>query len=121
MCEIVDIGYKASEECYVYDCIPRYNPALQGLFLCRDKDLRKSKFRVGDVVVGGWGEGKGKGKGKGVRKVLDVKYWSGRFCYRIGDGEGKDIVRGIGKDDLLLEEDDFVEMVEGRNRENERP
>lgn len=113
MCEIVDIGYKASEKCYIYDCVPLYNPALQGLFLCRDGDLRKSRFLVGDGV-------RAVGHGQGRLSVLDVRYWSGRFCYRIAKGEGKEEeVEEVVE--LLLEEVELVKMVEGRCRENERP
>lgn len=116
MCEIVDIGYKASEKCYVYDCMPIYNPALQGLFLCRDRDLRKSRFAVGEGV-----EGMGDGKGTRMR-VLDVRYWSGRFYYRIGDGGGSDRKKGpMPIEELLLEEGDLVEMVESRRKENKGP
>lgn len=113
MCEVVDIGYKASEQCYVYDCTPLYNPALQGLFLCRDKDLRKSRFGVGEEIAA---------LGDGM-KVLDLRYLEGRFCYRIGRGGvgGKERESGVQKDELLLEEEDLVRIVEGRLKENQRP
>ncbi|KAF7505778.1 hypothetical protein GJ744_000449 [Endocarpon pusillum] len=114
MCEIVDIGYKASEQCYVYDCTPRYNPALQGLFLCRDSDLRKPIFLVGDKV-GAAGQ-------QDEMRVLDVRYWSGRFCYKIGKVEGKGRIKAAeDADELLLEEEELLRMVEQRFQENKRP
>jgi hypothetical protein len=112
MCEIVDIGYKASEKCYVYDCVPLYNPALQGLFLCRDSDLRKPKFLVGDVV-----------SCLGQRNdltVLDVRCWSGRFCYKLGRRKPKEDAN-TEEEELLLEEEDLVKMVRRRLQENARP
>lgn len=112
MFEIVDIGYKASEKGYVYDCMPLYNPALQGLFMCRDKDLRRPKFLVGESV--------GPRGSRDGMKVLGVRYWSGRFCYRIGKG-GHDEGSEDADDNLLLEEEDLVRMMNGRGRENERP
>ena len=114
MCEIVDIGYKASEKCYVYDCMPLYNPALQGLFLCRDRDLRKPMFLVGDGVGAA-------GQQDGMR-VLDVRYWSGRFCYKIGKVEGKERIKAAEEpDELLLEEEELLKMVGRRCQENKQP
>ena len=109
LCCINDIGYKASERCYVYDVVPLYNPALQGLFLCRDRDLRKSRWGIGEGVAC-------LGEGKEIR-VLEVRYSAGRFVYRVcrapKDGEGWS--EG-GEGELLLEEEDLVKMAEGKGR-----
>jgi hypothetical protein len=98
MCEIVDIGYKASEKCYVYDCVPLY--------------LRKPKFLVGDVISGL--------SQRHDMTVLDVRCWSGRFCYKLGRRKPKEDV-DAEEEELLLEEEDLVKMVEGRLQENARP
>jgi hypothetical protein len=111
--EIVDIGYKASEQCYVYDCVPLYNRKLQGLFLCRDSDIRKSKWGLGDAL-------ECLGDGKRMR-IFEMRYSAGQFCYRVGrlPEEGEDWGES-GKGELLLEEEDLVKMVKGRGKENER-
>ncbi len=101
--------------------MPLYNPALQGLFLCRDRDLRKPMFLVGEGVVGAAAAA---GRQDGLR-VLDVRYWSGRFCYKIGKVGGKERIRAAEEeepDELLLEEEDLLRMIERRcQEENERP
>ena len=113
--EIVDIGYKEAPGCYVYDCVPLYNRELQGLFLCRDRDLRKSRWDAAQEI---------KLFSNNQRyeiKVLDVKFWNGRFCYKI-----KKLLCGTpcaGATDyenvLLLEEEDLVAMIEGKMEETD--
>ncbi len=71
-------------------------------------------FLVGDRVGAA-------GHQDGLR-VLDVRYWSGTFCYKIGKVEGKDRIKAAEElDELLLEEEELVRMVERRCQENERP
>lgn len=116
LCYINDIGYKASEQCYVYDVVPLYNPALQGLFLCRDRDLKKSRWGIGERVAC-------LGEGKEMMRVLEVRYSAGRSVYRVGRAprDGEEWGEG-GEGELLLEEEDLVKMVEriGRGKENGR-
>lgn len=73
-------------------------------------------FLVGDGV------GAAAGHQDGLR-VLDVRYWSGRFCYKIGKVEGKERIRVAGEpDELLLEEEQLLRMVKRRcQEENQRP
>jgi hypothetical protein len=59
---------------------------------------------------------------------LDVRFWGGGFFYRIGiAGRGEEMkqgakrVEGGWEEDLVLEEEELVKIVEGRDRENERP
>lgn len=71
-------------------------------------------FLVGDGVGAA-------GQQDGMR-VLDVRYWCGRFCYKIGKVEGKERIKAAeDPDELLLEEEELLRMVEQRFQENKRP
>lgn len=115
--------------------MPLYNPGLRGLFLCRDADLRQSRFQVGERVSVGGGLGvEGGEKGQGVRdgdedgdggedegemRVLDVRYWCGEFYYRVGRVKGNgNKEKQEEEGDLLLNEEELVRMVEGRKRQD---
>ena len=103
--EIVDMGYKKDPGYYIFDCVPLYNRALQGLFLSRAHELRKSRWNAGQEIKvlknDQWYD----------VEVKRVKFWHGRFCYKV-----KHLCASVTEREnvMLLEEDDLLAMVEGK-------